>query len=86
MFELAISKTSRRGIKCWETLGSVTTGETHSTVRGCDMQLLLFITPFLLYNFFQEEVEDWNQKHPLDPKIDPTSLIIPVVTTVNVTV
>jgi hypothetical protein len=50
------------------------------------MQLLLLITPFLLYNFFQEEVEDWNQKHPLDPKIDPTSLIIPVVTTVNVTV
>ena len=61
-------------------------GETHSTVWGCDMQLLLLITPFLLYNFFQEEVEDWNQKHPLDPKIDPTSLIIPVVTTVNVTV
>jgi hypothetical protein len=26
-------------------------GETHSTVRGCDMQLLLLITPFLLYNF-----------------------------------
>ena len=25
MFELAISKISRRGIKCWETLGSVTT-------------------------------------------------------------
>jgi len=55
-------------------------GETHSTVWGCDMQLLLLITPFLLYNFFQEEVEDWNQKHSLDPKIDPTSLIIPVVT------
>ena len=33
-----------------------------------------------LTDFFQEEVEDWNQKHPLDPKIDPTSLIIPVVT------
>ena len=29
-------------------------GETHSTVRGCDMQLLLLITPFLLYNFVQQ--------------------------------
>jgi len=56
-------------------------GETHCTVRGCDMQLLLLVLPFVLYNFFQEEVADWNHKHPgAVPKIDPTTVIIPVVT------
>ena len=40
-------------------------GETHSTVRGCDMQLILLVTPFVLHNLFQEEVADWNRKHPL---------------------
>ena len=57
-------------------------GETHCTVRGCDMQLILLVLPFVLHNFFKEEVEDWNRKHPADSdkKIDPTTLIIPVVT------
>jgi len=56
-------------------------GETHCTVRGCDMQLILLVLPFVLYNSFQEEVADWNKKHPgAVPKIDPTTVIIPVVT------
>ena len=56
-------------------------GETHCTVRGCDMQLLLLVLPFVLYNFFLDEVADWNKKHPdRPPKIDPTTVIIPVVT------
>ncbi len=28
-------------------------GETHCTVRGCDMQLILLEMPFLLHNVFQ---------------------------------
>jgi hypothetical protein len=56
-------------------------GEAHCTVRGCDMQLLLLVLPFVLHNLFQEEVADWNRKHPAAaPKIDPTTAIIPVVT------
>ena len=55
-------------------------GETHCTVRGCDMQLILLVLPFVLYNFFQGEVEEWNQKNPADQKTDPTTFIIPVVT------
>ena len=56
-------------------------GETHSTVRGCDMQLILLVTPFVLHNLLQEDVADWNQKHPDRPqRIDPTTVIIPVVT------
>ena len=54
-------------------------GETHCTVRGCDMQLILLVTPFVLHNLFWEEVADWNWKHPDRPsRIDPTTLIIPV--------
>ena len=35
----------------------------------------------MLYNFFLDEVADWNKKHPdRPPKIDPTTVIIPVVT------
>jgi hypothetical protein len=30
--------------------------------------------------FFQDEVEEWNQKNVLNRKIDPTCLISPVVT------
>ena len=33
-------------------------GETHCTARGCDMQLILLVLPFVLHNFFKEEVED----------------------------
>jgi hypothetical protein len=55
-------------------------GETHCTVRGCDMQLILLVMPFVLYNFFEDEVKEWNQQNPLNRKIDPTGVIIPVVT------
>ncbi len=45
------------------------------------MQLILLVLPFVLYNCFLEEVADWNKKHPgAVPKIDPTTVIIPVVT------
>jgi hypothetical protein len=27
-------------------------GETHCTVRGCDMQLILLVMPFVLHSFF----------------------------------
>ena len=48
---------------------------------GCDMQLILLVTPCVLHNLFWEEVADWNQKHPdRPPKVDPTTRIIPVVT------
>jgi hypothetical protein len=30
--------------------------ETHCTVQGGDMQLILLVMPFVLYNFFQDEV------------------------------
>ncbi len=56
-------------------------GETHSTVRGCDMQLIFLVLPFVLYNVFQKEVADWNKKHQgAVPKIDSTTVISPVVT------
>ncbi len=45
------------------------------------MQLILLVLPFVLYNLFQGEVADWNKKHPgAVLKIDPTTVIIPVVT------
>jgi hypothetical protein len=39
-------------------------GETLSTVRGCDLQLLLLVMPFVLDNIFQNEVAEWNARHP----------------------
>ncbi len=57
--------------------------ETHCTVWaqlwGCDMRLILLFLPFILHKFFQDEGGEWNQKTPLNRKIGPTSLIIPVV-------
>ena len=44
--------------------------EAHCTVRGCDMQLILLVLPFVLHNLYQEEVADWNRRHPeAAPKI-----------------
>jgi len=42
--------------------------------------LILLVMPFVLYNFFEDEVKEWNQQNPLNRKIDPTGVIIPVVT------
>ena len=51
-------------------------GETHCTVRGCDMQLLLLVMPFVLDNLFQNEVAEWNARHPAAEHVeDPTHRI-----------
>jgi len=55
-------------------------GETHCTVRGCDMQLLLLVMPFVLDNLFQNEVAEWNARHTAAEHVeDPTHKINSVV-------